>query len=47
MEELRHFKAARDPLTEEFFHAFQSVYRQQVSMFEKLQKKQRTLDKKL
>lgn len=47
LEELRHFKAAGDPFTEEFFQAFQSVYNQQVSMLEKLQKKKRKFDKKL
>jgi len=47
LEELQHFKAAGDPFTQEFFQAFQSVYRQQVSMLEKLQKKKRKLDKKL
>ncbi|ONK59865.1 uncharacterized protein A4U43_C08F11750 [Asparagus officinalis] len=47
LEELRHFKALGDPFTEEFFNTFQSVYKQQVSLLEKLQKKKRKLDKKL
>ncbi|KAG1366944.1 UPF0496 protein 1 [Cocos nucifera] len=47
LEELRHFKAAGDPFTEEFFQVFQSVYRQQLSMLEKLQQRKNKLDKKL
>ncbi|XP_008806206.2 UPF0496 protein 1-like [Phoenix dactylifera] len=47
LEELRHFKAAGDPFTEEFFHVFQSVYTQQLSMLEKLQQRKNKLDKKL
>ncbi|XP_010939026.1 UPF0496 protein 1 [Elaeis guineensis] len=47
LEELRHFKAAGDPFTEEFFQVFQSVYRQQLSMFEKLQQRKNKVDKKL
>ncbi|KAJ6808345.1 putative UPF0496 protein 1 [Iris pallida] len=47
LEELRHFKSAGDPFTEEFFKVFQSVYRQQVSMLQKLQLRKRKLDKKL
>ncbi|MQL88845.1 hypothetical protein Taro_021411 [Colocasia esculenta] len=47
LEELRNFKAAGDPFTEEFFRVFQSVYRQQLVMLEKLQFRKRKLDKKL
>ncbi|XP_072980323.1 UPF0496 protein 1-like [Typha angustifolia] len=47
LEELRHFKAAGDPFTEEFFQVFQSVYRQQLSMLEKLQQRKTKLDKKI
>uniref|UniRef100_A0A1D1YHK3 UPF0496 protein 1 n=1 Tax=Anthurium amnicola TaxID=1678845 RepID=A0A1D1YHK3_9ARAE len=47
MEELRNFKAAGDPFTEEFFRVFQSVYRQQMVMLEKLQLRKQKLDKKL
>ncbi|KAJ6801918.1 putative UPF0496 protein 1 [Iris pallida] len=47
LEELRHFKSAGDPFTEEFFKVFQSVYRQQISMLQKLQMRKRKLDKKL
>ncbi|OAY35400.1 UPF0496 protein At2g18630 [Manihot esculenta] len=45
--ELNKFKAAGDPFTKEFFVLFQSVYKQQVSMLEKLQLRKRKLDKKL
>ncbi|KAE8687704.1 UPF0496 protein 1 [Hibiscus syriacus] len=47
LEELRNFKAAEDPFTEEFFQIFQSVYRQQITMLEKLQHRKNKLDKKL
>lgn len=47
LEELRHFKAAGNPFTEEFFQVYQSVYRQQLSMLEKLQQRKNKLDKKL
>lgn len=47
MVELRNFKEAGDPFTDEFFRVFQSVYRQQVVMLEKLQLRKRKLDKKL
>jgi hypothetical protein len=47
LQELRRFKAARDPFTEEFFAMFDSVYKQHVSMFKKLQLSQGKLDKKL
>jgi hypothetical protein len=45
--ELRQFKAAGDPFTEEFFVAFQAVYRQQLTMLEKLQQRKHRLDKKV
>ncbi|XP_077233586.1 UPF0496 protein 1-like [Tasmannia lanceolata] len=47
IEELNNFKAAGDPFTEEFFQVFQSVYKQQLSMLEKLQLRKSKLDKKL
>lgn len=47
LEELKNFKAAGDPFTEEFFQIFQSVYKQQISMLEKLQLRKNKLDKKL
>ncbi|KAK2987937.1 hypothetical protein RJ640_003415 [Escallonia rubra] len=36
LEELRNFKAAGDPFTEDFFQIFQFVYMQQMLMLEKL-----------
>ncbi|GAB4837937.1 hypothetical protein Ancab_027465 [Ancistrocladus abbreviatus] len=47
LEELKNFKAAGDPFTEEFFQIFQSVYRQQISLLEKLQLRKNKLDKKI
>ncbi|KAJ7001200.1 hypothetical protein D5086_008948 [Populus alba] len=47
LEELKNFKAAGDPFTDEFFQNFQSVYGQQIMMFEKLQLRKNKLDKKL
>ncbi|CAI9110007.1 OLC1v1009961C1 [Oldenlandia corymbosa var. corymbosa] len=47
LQELANFKAAGDPFTEEFFSLFQGVYKQQVLMLEKLQKKRRKLDRKV
>lgn len=47
LQELKNFKAAGDPFTEEFFQIFQSVYRQQILMLEKLQIRKNRLDKKL
>ncbi|KAJ8450872.1 hypothetical protein Cgig2_032497 [Carnegiea gigantea] len=47
LEELRNFKEAGDPFTQEFFQMFQSVYKQQMSMLEKLQIRKNKLDKKL
>jgi hypothetical protein len=47
LEELKNFKAAGDPFTDEFFQIFQSVYRQQIMMLEKLQLRKNKLDKKL
>jgi hypothetical protein len=47
LEELKNFKAADDPFTDEFFQIFQSVYRQQITMLEKLQLRKNKLDKKL
>ncbi|KAA8545941.1 hypothetical protein F0562_020608 [Nyssa sinensis] len=47
LEELKNFKAAGDPFTEEFFQTFQSVYRQQMVMLEKLRLRKNKLDKKL
>lgn len=47
LEELKNFKALGDPFTDEFMQIFQSVYRQQISMLDKLQVKKKKLDKKL
>lgn len=47
LEELKIFKSAGDPFTEEFFQIFQSVYKQQLAMLEKLQLKKNKLDKKV
>uniref|UniRef100_A0A5B6YVE2 Uncharacterized protein n=1 Tax=Davidia involucrata TaxID=16924 RepID=A0A5B6YVE2_DAVIN len=47
LEELKNFKAAGDPFTEDFFQIFHSVYRQQMLMLEKLQLRKNKLDKKL
>ncbi|KAK7312361.1 hypothetical protein VNO77_36154 [Canavalia gladiata] len=47
LQELKNFKAAGDPFTEEFFQIFQSVYKHQVLMLEKLQLRKNKLDKKL
>ncbi|KAL5562599.1 hypothetical protein UlMin_032346 [Ulmus minor] len=47
LEELKNFKAAGDPFTAEFFQLFQSVYKQQTSMLEKLQSRKSKIDKKL
>jgi hypothetical protein len=47
LHELRQFKAAGDPFTEEFFVAFQAVYRQQLTMLEKLQQRKHRLGKKV
>lgn len=47
LDELKNFKAAGDPFTEEFFQNFQSVYRQQILMLEKLQMRKNKLDKRL
>ncbi|XP_047974875.1 UPF0496 protein At4g34320-like [Salvia hispanica] len=47
LEELKSFKQAGDPFTDEFYKMFQSVQQQQMQMLRKLQKKKRKLDKKL
>ncbi|XP_059456365.1 UPF0496 protein 1-like [Corylus avellana] len=47
LEELRKYKAAGDPFTEEFFVLLKSVYEQHVLMWEKLKVRKRELDKKL
>ncbi|KAL5715143.1 hypothetical protein ACHQM5_017010 [Ranunculus cassubicifolius] len=47
LEELRNFKSAGDPFTEEFFQAFKSVYKNQLLMLEKLEAQKTKLDKKL
>ncbi|KAM7253572.1 hypothetical protein ACFE04_021726 [Oxalis oulophora] len=47
LDELKNFKTAGDPFTEEFFLLFQSVYKQQLSMLEKLHLRKNKLDKKL
>lgn len=45
--ELRNFKEAGQPFTEELFAVFQAVCKQQMSMLEKLQIQKRKLDKKI
>lgn len=47
LEDLKNFKDAGDPFTEEFFQIFHSVYRQQMVMLDKLQAKKMKLDKKV
>lgn len=47
VEELRHFKAAGNPFTEEFVQMFQSVYMQQLSMLQKLKQRKNKVDRKL
>ncbi|KAG4967090.1 hypothetical protein JHK87_032741 [Glycine soja] len=47
LQEFKNFKAAGDPFTEEFFQIFQSVYKHQILMLEKLQLRKNKLDKKL
>lgn len=47
LEDLKNFKASGDPFTEDFFQVFQSIYKQQMSMLEKLQRRKDKLDKKL
>lgn len=47
MEELKNFKAAGDPFTEEFFQILGSVYKHQIVMLDKLQAQKSKLDKKL
>ncbi|VFQ72150.1 unnamed protein product [Cuscuta campestris] len=47
LEELKSFREAGDPFSEEFFQIFHSVYRHQVLMLEKLQSRKRNLDKRL
>ncbi|XP_054787358.1 UPF0496 protein At4g34320-like [Prosopis cineraria] len=47
LQELKNFKAAGDPFTKEFYQIFQSVYRQQILILEKLQTRKHKLDKKL
>uniref|UniRef100_A0A7N0VKS7 Uncharacterized protein n=1 Tax=Kalanchoe fedtschenkoi TaxID=63787 RepID=A0A7N0VKS7_KALFE len=45
--ELKNFRRAGDPFTEEFFLMFQSVHQQQMKMLQKLQLRKKKLDKKL
>ncbi|VVB11089.1 unnamed protein product [Arabis nemorensis] len=47
LEELKRFKLAGDPFTNEFFALFDSVHKHQVLMLEELHKLKRKLDKKL
>ncbi|RDX70733.1 UPF0496 protein, partial [Mucuna pruriens] len=47
LQELKNFKAAGDPFTEEFFQTYQAVYNQQIHMLEKLRVRQSKLDKKV
>ncbi|KAK7279270.1 hypothetical protein RJT34_24317 [Clitoria ternatea] len=46
LQELKNFKDAGDPFTDEFYSLFQSVYAQQALMLQKLQTKKRKLDKR-
>ncbi|XVE87255.1 hypothetical protein DITRI_Ditri18aG0101900 [Diplodiscus trichospermus] len=46
LEELRNFKAAEEPFTEEFFQLFDAVRQQQKSMLGKLLARKRKIDKK-
>ncbi|PIA55627.1 hypothetical protein AQUCO_00700143v1 [Aquilegia coerulea] len=47
VEELRNFKSAGDPFTDEFFQMFKSVYTHQMLMLERLAIQKSKLDKKL
>ncbi|CAI0377213.1 unnamed protein product [Linum tenue] len=47
MEELRNFKEAGNPFTEEFYVRFHMAYKHQIEMMEKLRSKKGKLDKKL
>ncbi|KAL3624126.1 hypothetical protein CASFOL_032942 [Castilleja foliolosa] len=47
LEELRSFKSAGDPFTEDFFRVFDSVHSHQLLMLQRLQARKRKLDKKL
>lgn len=47
LHELNNFRSVENPFSEEFYSLFESVYKQQVSMLEKLQMRKRKLDKKL
>lgn len=47
LEDLKNFKDAGDPFTDEFFKIFHSVYRQQMVMLDKLQAKKTKLDKRV
>ncbi|KAI3675218.1 hypothetical protein L1987_84804 [Smallanthus sonchifolius] len=47
LEDLKSFKDAGDPFTEEFYKIFHSVYRQQMVMLDKLQAKKTKLEKKV
>ncbi|KVH93243.1 UPF0496 protein At4g34320-like [Cynara cardunculus var. scolymus] len=47
LENLKDFKDAGDPFTEDFFEIFRSVYRQQMVLLQKLQIKKVKLDKKV
>ncbi|WVZ11360.1 hypothetical protein V8G54_015890 [Vigna mungo] len=46
LQELKNFKAAGDPFSEEFFQMYQSIYNQQILMLEKLRVRESKLDKK-
>lgn len=47
LQDLKNFKDAGKPFTDDFFEMFQSVYSGQKSMLEKLRQRKRKLDKKL
>jgi hypothetical protein len=47
LEELKNFKTAGSPFSEDFFKHFESVYKRHTEMLEKLQLQRKKLDKKL
>uniref|UniRef100_A0A0E0M6V1 Uncharacterized protein n=1 Tax=Oryza punctata TaxID=4537 RepID=A0A0E0M6V1_ORYPU len=47
LDELREFKAAGEPFTDEFFAEFQTMYRQQTAMVDKLRRQKRRLGRRL
>ncbi|KAE9448528.1 hypothetical protein C3L33_19547, partial [Rhododendron williamsianum] len=47
LEDLKNFRNSGDPFTEEFIQVFQSVYKHQILMLDKLKLRKKKLDKKL